>query len=68
MAKHLIWPNGIIFQQPRFPWNSRGFPETKSLPKLGAKKVVFSVAIIHHAWPVKVHEKNMVSDATEAPQ
>ncbi len=22
----IIWPNGIIFHQPRFPWNSRGFP------------------------------------------
>ena len=21
-----FWPNGIIFHQPRFPWNSRGFP------------------------------------------
>ena len=21
-----LWPNGIIFHQPRFPWNSRGFP------------------------------------------
>ena len=23
---HHIWSNGIIFHQPRFPWNSRGFP------------------------------------------
>ena len=22
----LIWPNGIIFHQPRFPWNFRKFP------------------------------------------
>ena len=25
-GQHQIWPNGIIFHQPRFPWNFRGFP------------------------------------------
>ena len=29
---HWIWPNGIIFRQPRFAWNSRG---PISLPKKG---------------------------------
>ena len=40
-----IWPNGIIFHQPRFPWNFRGFPLLNH--HLGWK-LVFSVAII---WP-----------------
>ncbi len=26
----LIWPNGIIFHQPRYLWNSRGFPFQKA--------------------------------------
>ena len=25
-SSNQIWPNKIIFQQPRFPWNSRKFP------------------------------------------
>ena len=25
-----IWPDFSIFHQPRFPWNSRGFPETSA--------------------------------------
>ena len=25
-ASQYIWPNGIIFHQPRFRWNVRGFP------------------------------------------
>ncbi len=27
---HQNWPNGIIYHQPRFPWNSRGFPFPKA--------------------------------------
>ena len=32
-----IWTNGIIFQQPRFPWNFQGFPFTK--PQFGVRIV-----------------------------
>ena len=40
-----IWPNGIIFHQPRFPWN-KGISLTK--PPFGVRSC--EVAII---WPVK---------------
>ena len=40
-----IWPNGMIFHQPKFPWNSRG-PISLTKPTIWGKAVVCSVAII----------------------
>ena len=40
-----ICPNGIIFHQPRFPWNSRVYFPSKTLV-FGGPKNVFSVAKI----------------------
>ena len=44
-----IWPNGIIFHQPRFPWKKGGDFHGIPFPKcylLGGPKVVFSVATL----------------------
>ncbi len=42
-----IWAKKKIFHQPRFSWNSRGFPFQRSLP-FGGKSVVWGRGLI---WP-----------------
>ena len=40
----MIWPNGIIFHQPRFPWNFRGFPLLNHhLGKIGRVRSLYNL-------------------------
>ena len=45
MLRRRIWPNGIIFHQPRFPWNKGSHFPSKKATFWGAHFHVFSVAI-----------------------
>ena len=57
-----IWPNGIIFHQPRFPWNSRG-PISLTKPTIFCwKSVVFSVAI---SWPTNISPVSLEVQSTK---
>ena len=46
-SKRSIWPNGIIFHQPTFPWNKGSHFPSKKLP-FGAPKLVWGRGLI---WP-----------------